>query len=345
MVYYKKFSIFLTFIMFYSSSICLSLSETFKDNGVSTFMYHRFGEDKYPSTNVSIEQFASHIEHVVNSNYNIISLEEVIKIIDENNELEKNTIAFSIDDAYESFYINAWPLFKKYQIPVTLFISTDEIDNKVNGYMTWDQIRSFIIDGGNIGQHTSSHLHLPLNDGEIVKKDILKSHKSFMKELGFIPKLFAYPYGESSKDTINILKELNISHAFGQHSGVLSKYNNRYYLPRFSLNEQFGNLERFIFAAESLPMIIKDFIPSEMYLSENLKPNIEFTVLNNIETDLINCFSNAGGSWGKQKITNITQKRIQISLSENFLSGRGRINCTAQKNNNWYWFGYQFLVK
>ena len=89
----------------------------------------------------------------------------------------------------------------------------------------------------------------------------------------------------------------------------------------------------------------KGSILEKNYLPENLKPNIEFTVLNNIETDLINCFSNAGGSWGKQKITNITQKRIQISLSEDFVSGRGRINCTAQKNNNWYWFGYQFLVK
>ena len=61
MVYYKKFSIFLTFLMFYSSSICLSLSETFKDNGVSTFMYHRFGEDKYPSTNVKLDIFKKQI--------------------------------------------------------------------------------------------------------------------------------------------------------------------------------------------------------------------------------------------------------------------------------------------
>ena len=28
-----------------------------------------------------------------------------------------------------------------------------------------------------------------------------------------------------------------------------------------------------------------------------------------------------------------------------FLSGRGRINCTAKENNNWLWFGHQFTVK
>ena len=32
------------------------------DQGVSVFMYHRFNENKFPSTNVSEEQFFSHIE-------------------------------------------------------------------------------------------------------------------------------------------------------------------------------------------------------------------------------------------------------------------------------------------
>ena len=46
------------------------------------------------------------------------------------------------------FYF-AWPKFRENNIPVTLFISTEIIDNKTNGYMTWDQIRNFIDEGGN----------------------------------------------------------------------------------------------------------------------------------------------------------------------------------------------------
>ena len=43
-----------------------------------------------------------------------------------------------------------------------------------------------------------------------------------MKELGYI-ELFAYPYGETSMEVINILKEFyKIDSAFGQHSGVIS---------------------------------------------------------------------------------------------------------------------------
>tara|TARA_Y100000741_G_scaffold280125_1_gene219894 strand:- start:4715 stop:5752 length:1038 start_codon:yes stop_codon:yes gene_type:complete len=345
MIYYKKFLISIFFLVCYFIPTHSSISGTIKDNGASVFMYHRIGESKYPSTNVSIEQLNQHINYISTNNFNIIPLIDVLDIIQKNQKFAKNTISFSIDDAYESFYLNAWPKFRENNIPVTLFISTEIIDNKTNGYMTWDQIKNFIDEGGTVGQHTSSHMHMPLNSEESIKKDILNSHKSFMKELGFIPKLFAYPYGETSKAVINVLKDFNISHAFGQHSGVISIYDNEYYLPRFSLNEQFGDLDRFIFAAESLPLIIKDFIPSEMYLTENFKPRIEFTIESNIDISQLNCFANTGGNWSSQTITKITEKRVQIILNDSFKSGRGRINCTAQKDKNWHWFGYQFLVK
>ena len=42
------------------------------------------------------------------------------------------------DDAFESFYINAWPILKSEKIPFILFVSTREIGK--HGYMTWDQI-------------------------------------------------------------------------------------------------------------------------------------------------------------------------------------------------------------
>ncbi len=345
MINYKKFLISIFCLVCYLIPTHTSISETIKDNGASVFMYHRIGESTYPSTNVTIEQFNQHINYISTNSFNIIPLSDVLDIILNNQEFTRNTISFSIDDAYESFYLNAWPKFRENNIPVTLFISTEIIDNKTNGYMTWDQIRNFINEGGQVGQHTSSHIHMPLNSKETVKKDILNSHKSFVKELGFIPELFAYPYGETSKEVINILKEFNISHAFGQHSGVISIYDNEYYLPRFSLNEQFGDLDRFIFAVKSLPLIIKDFMPSEMYLTDNLKPKIEFSIESNIDINQLNCFANTGGNWSSQKITNITEKRVQIILDDSFKSGRGRINCTVQRDKNWHWFGYQFLIK
>ena len=207
MIRYRKILISIFFLVCYFIPIYHSISKTINDNGASVFMYHRIGESKYPSTNVTIEQFDQHIDYISKNNFNIISLNEVLSIVLHDENFVKNTVSFSVDDAYESFYFNGWPKFRDNNIPVTLFISTEIINNNTNGYMTWDQIRNFLNEGGNIGQHTSSHMHMPLNSKELVKKDILNSHKSFMRELGFIPELFAYPYGETSKEVINILRE------------------------------------------------------------------------------------------------------------------------------------------
>ncbi len=333
-------SLFLFLVIFFSYTLP-ALSEP----GVSVFMYHRFGENKYPSTNVTEKQFVSHIDYVLKNKIQILSLEEIIATLNRNEKFNEKAIAFSVDDAYSSFYKIAWPLFREKNIPVTLFVSTDIIDKKTKGYMTWPEIRQFIDEGGGIGQHTSTHLHMPLHNSSEIKKDILNSHKSWIKNVGFVPKLFAYPYGETSNKVIEILKEFDISHAFGQHSGVISSFDNRYYLPRFSLNEKFGEKDRFEFAVNAYSLDVKNFLPTDMLLIDNNKPSIEFNFVNNLSGNTIDCFSNPGGMWNKQEVINITKDRVQIKLNEAYLDGRARINCTTKADGQWYWFGYQFLVK
>ncbi len=336
--------ILLILLLFFSSFIS-TISNVLAEPGVSVFMYHRFDENKYPSTNVTQEQFSQQIKYILENNIKVLALEDVIKILEDNEIFREKYVAFSVDDAYRSFYENAWPIFRKYSIPVTLFVSTDIIDKNTRGYMSWDEIKQFIDEGGTVGQHTASHMHMPLNDIADVKIDILNSHKSFIKNLGFIPKLFAYPYGESSNEIIGVLKEFGISHSFGQHSGVISSYDNLYYLPRFSINERFGEVDRFEFAVNSHSLNISNFIPSDMFLFNEKKPLIEFSIINDLKGNKINCFSNPGGNWDLQEVVNVTSNRIQVILSDDFEKGRARLNCTTRIDENWHWFGYQFLVR
>ena len=315
------------------------------DQGVSVFMYHRFNESKFPSTNVSEEQFFSHIKYIQENDFDILNIDQVINHIDEGKVFYKKSIALTVDDAYESFYSVAWPYLKENNIPVTLFVSTESVDQNPGGYMSWDQIRNFVSEGGIVGQHTASHLHMPLNDIGYVKDDIVRSQKIFLKELGYIPKHFAYPYGEASSEIIDLLNDFGINYAFGQHSGVVSKESNKMYLPRFALNERYGEIDRFIFAAKALPLKIKDLTPEDMYLNIITKPNIEFTILSDIKADQLTCFANTGGDWNEQKIEKVTHKRIRLSLDDEFESGRGRLNCTSKNKGDWHWFGYQYLIK
>ena len=68
-------------------------------------------------------------------------------------------ILITIDDAFTSFYDNAWPLLKKNKIPFILFISTEPVGK--NGYMTWEQIKELEKEEfAFIGNHSHSHLSL-----------------------------------------------------------------------------------------------------------------------------------------------------------------------------------------
>jgi len=45
-------------------------------------MYHRFEENKYPSTNIRIEDFKKHIEIINNEGLNFITLENFLENFD-----------------------------------------------------------------------------------------------------------------------------------------------------------------------------------------------------------------------------------------------------------------------
>ena len=73
-------------------------------------MYHRFNENKYPSTNVRNEIFLEHIKEINRSKIEFISFEKFKEVMKDG--INKNYILLTIDDAFESFYVNAWPVLK-----------------------------------------------------------------------------------------------------------------------------------------------------------------------------------------------------------------------------------------
>ena len=156
-------------------------------------MYHKFGIDKYPTTSVTIDQFNSHIVEFTKEKYSVKSLEYIVDTIINDGNLPENTIGISIDDADKSFYEVGWPIFKKNNMPVTLFVNTSTIHKNNKNYLNWDQIRQLQEEGVAIGAHSHSHYHMSDLTIEEVRKEIETSNNIFLKELGAIPSLFASP--------------------------------------------------------------------------------------------------------------------------------------------------------
>ena len=311
------------------------------DKGSLVLMYHRFGESKYPSTNIEMDVFIKQMEIIKKSKFQFY---DPINFIEEfQNPKKQKKILITIDDAFSSFYENAWPFLKKNKIPFILFVSTEAVGKF--GYMNWKQLKE--IEQENfvyIGNHSHSHDYLVEFSQSIFVNDIKTASKIFTKNIGYNPIFFSYPFGEYNdfiKDYIS--KNFNLS--FGQHSGVIDVNKDLFELPRFPINEKYGDLERFKFLINLSPLQYKKISPKSKYLTNINNPpklTIEF-FKNQKNISKINCFSDEGNRWEKSE-TIVKNNILKINFREKFQFRRGRINCSLNDDGIWRWFGLQFSV-
>jgi peptidoglycan/xylan/chitin deacetylase (PgdA/CDA1 family) len=212
--------------------------------------------------------------------------------------------------------------------------------------MTWGQIKEiekndFVL----IGHHSHSHEYLIDKSNKEFISDIKLADKLFLKELGYIPSLFSYPFGEYSKFMKDYISN-NFKFAFGQHSGVIDINKEKFELPRFPINENYGELKRFESIINSFPLEYKQVFPEEKKLNTLNNPpifSIEFFE-NQRNLKNINCYSNEGNKWEKSK-TKILNNTLSIEFREPFYPRRGRINCSLNDGGKWRWLGIQFIVR
>lgn len=331
-------------IVFVGFNLTNVFAENIKEKGIVTLMYHRFEENKYPTTNIKIHDFKKQIELIKKTQYEIISYNKLKNILIDKRAYTGKKIVITIDDSFLSFYNNAWPILKKENIPFILFVNTREVNNKHSNYMSWDQIREIQKTGiGTIGAHSFSHEYLVKLSNKDVVQDIEQSHQDYLRELGSVPKVFSYPFGEYSSEIKKLIKNKYLL-AFGQHSGVIHQKEDLFELPRFPINEAYGKIDRFNFIINTTPLPYKFYKPSNKLITTNNPPDIEIEFIDSVKG--INCFSNEGGQWGPSEIAFLEENWIRIILKKTFKTRRGKINCTLkQKDGSWGWFGRQYVIK
>ena len=319
-------------------------SYNFDDFGLISIMYHRFDENKYPSTNIQIDVFNEQLKIIEKEKIRFIHPKNLEKSLSENKGERK--ILFTVDDGLISFYKNAWPILKKKKIPFILFVNTREVGSY--NYMNWEQILELHEDENvEIGNHSHSHEYLVEESPEVIKKDIVKSIKIFEEKLGHNSEFFSYPFGEYSSEFKKIIKDLGFKYAFGQHSGVIDETKDLWELPRFPINENYGEIKRFSTLMKTLPLKFKKVLPEDRYLPQSKNPpkvKIEFYEhIKNLKQ--LNCFSNEGNKWRNSKIFFKEERLLEIEIAEKFIGERGRINCSLRERDGfWRWLGIQYVI-
>ena len=214
--------------------------------------------------------------------------------------------------------------------------------------MSWAQIREIHESGlGVIGHHSYSHDYIVGWEEDRLRADLERASQDFRRELGSIPEYFSYPFGEYSLEFKNIVKDMGFRLAFGQHSGVVDSRKDRFELPRFPINENWGKADRFEMVLNTLPMPYKEVLPADKKVSEFKNPpqlEIEFVPgLKNLKN--IVCTTNDGDSWPTVPIRFITETRIVIEPLNPYKVRTARINCSfADSPKNFRWLGIQFVL-
>lgn len=315
------------------------------DGSAVVLIYHRFGEERYPSTNVRQEQLASQIEILTEGGYRFPDPREFAARLAGGLAPSDLSILVTVDDAYRSVLEVAWPLLKSRGIPLTLFVATDPVDAGQPGYLGWDEIRELEGHGVVIGHHGAAHAHLSRMSSPDALKDIRRASRRFEAELGHVPKLFAYPYGEYSPALERVIRRQGFSAAFAQYSGAIGKGSPVFSLPRFAINEHFGGRERFRLVTRSRALPVLDVWPQAPQLERRGNPpGLRFRIGGDIEgLEALACYPS---HMDRAAATTISpDRRVHVRFEKPFPPGRNRINCTLPgPDERWYWFGRLFMV-
>ena len=310
-------------------------------------MYHRFGENTVPSTNIRLEQFDSHIAELTSGQYHVLPLPEIVARMQAKQPLPDRAVAITADDAYASVLTEGWPRLKKAGLPFTLFVATEPVDSKLKGYLTWDQVRQLKKEGVTIGAHSHRHLSLPGLTKEAARADLETSLRRFEQELGEKPALFAYPFGEWDSGVKQMVQELGHSVAFGQHSGIAHAKHDMYWQPRFPMNESFGSVERLRQAVNALALPVADIEPADVLVRLGQTPNppsLRFTVTEDVERlHQMICYTGQGTQIMPKRVGD---SRFEAIPPEPFAPPRDRISCSVptREAGRFRWFGIQFTV-
>lgn len=148
----------------------------FCEKGVIVMFHHVMNEelDEIPACLCKVERFKEIIDEL-RINYQIVSIDDIYE------KTEKKKAVITFDDGWMDAYMNAYPFLKRYNIPFTVYITTNFIGKE--GYIGNSELKVYSEDPlVTIGFHTQSHSKLRYENN--MQKEIFLSRKELEKKVG-----------------------------------------------------------------------------------------------------------------------------------------------------------------
>ncbi len=232
-------------------------------------LYHRFGDERYPSTSVSMEDFEKEIRYLWENNYRVISLGELVSIIKSGKELPDKSVVITIDDGYRST-MKAYDVLKRYGYPFTVFLYLEAI-GRYPDFLSLKDIEELKRYGKvDFGNHSYSHRAFGLQRNlSAFKEDLIRSEREFVKLFGRKPKFYALPFGYYNREMLKILKERGYEAVLTQDPGNVGSFTDPYRIPRQAIVGSWSKMDNFLRKIRSEPLPLKETVPDIGFLKKN----------------------------------------------------------------------------
>ncbi|WP_438447518.1 polysaccharide deacetylase family protein [Gorillibacterium sp. sgz5001074] len=219
---------------------------------VIVLMYHHLAEvEANEEVTITPAKFESHLKVLKDRKYQVISIEDYVRFVKENQPVPPNAVVITFDDGYESYYRYGYPLLKKYGFTATNFLVTSYMDsnNPSLPFMTWKQVKEMHDAGFSFYSHShNSHgkvrgadnqLVAPLanriwldgkqrmeNESEYRKRirdDLSTANQLLSDHLGNDMNILCFPLGFYNKTIMEIGNEIGIDFFFTTRDGINSR--------------------------------------------------------------------------------------------------------------------------
>jgi len=209
---------------------------------VPILLYHRFGPVVTDSMTVATTLFEFHLNYLRSNGYKVIPLRELTDYyLGKRRPLPPRSVVITVDDGHLSVYREMFPLIRKQQIPVSLFIYPSAISN-ASYAMTWGQLREMketgLID---FQSHTFWHPNFkkektrlkPAEYETLVRTQFKKSKEKLEQELNVNVNMLAWPFGIYDDDLIHRAVEAGYVATFTMERQPATFSHNVQALPRY----------------------------------------------------------------------------------------------------------------
>lgn len=337
----------LLLIVFFSTFIQQSLLAA--GSGVIT-LYHHVASDTPPSTSISPAEFRAHLEFLRDNNFSVLPLNSMIEALRTGQEIPDKAVAITFDDGYISIYETAFPMLQEFEMPFTVFVSTDPINREQFNYMNWEQIREMADAGVLIANHLVTHPYMldrlsNESDEEWLarqRSELLEAEQTIFQHTGQNHRYLAYPYGEYNSDIKEMLSEEGFT-AFAQNSGAVSPKSDYLALPRYPLASIYANLDTARTKFFSLAFDVSIVEPlSPVTESRSPEATLQFAP-GEYNLSQIGCFANSQPI--PMEWTSRDEGIVKLMPAESYTGRRWRYICTAPLpgSGRYFWYSIQWI--